>query len=99
MGIKPPQVIIKNLKNRRGSATKDDVINLNVNSSETRSPLFPRSLYLIYSNHEHYVTYKIEGLQIIQIPHQQSVEGRYSHGQQLAAKLVGCCRFVLSYES
>ena len=29
--IKPPQVIIKNLKNRWGSATKDNVINLNVN--------------------------------------------------------------------
>jgi predicted metal-dependent hydrolase len=31
LGIKPPQVIIKNLKNRWGSATKDNVINLNVN--------------------------------------------------------------------
>jgi predicted metal-dependent hydrolase len=31
MGIKSPQVVIKNLKNRWGSATKDDVINLNVN--------------------------------------------------------------------
>jgi predicted metal-dependent hydrolase len=29
--IQPPQVIIKNLKNRWGSATKDNVINLNVN--------------------------------------------------------------------
>jgi predicted metal-dependent hydrolase len=31
LGIQPPQVIIKNLKNRWGSATKDNVINLNVN--------------------------------------------------------------------
>ena len=31
LGIKPPQVIIKNLKNRWGSATKDNIINLNVN--------------------------------------------------------------------
>jgi predicted metal-dependent hydrolase len=31
LGIKPPQVIIKNLKNRWGSATKHNVINLNVN--------------------------------------------------------------------
>jgi predicted metal-dependent hydrolase len=31
LGIKPSQVIIKNLKNRWGSATKDNVINLNVN--------------------------------------------------------------------
>ena len=30
-GIKPPQVIIKNLKNRWRSATKDNIINLNVN--------------------------------------------------------------------
>jgi predicted metal-dependent hydrolase len=31
LGIKQSQVIIKNLKNRWGSATKDNVINLNVN--------------------------------------------------------------------
>jgi len=31
LGIKPPQVIVKNLKNRWGSATKDNVININVN--------------------------------------------------------------------
>jgi predicted metal-dependent hydrolase len=31
LGINPPQVIVKNLKNRWGSATKDNVINLNVN--------------------------------------------------------------------
>jgi predicted metal-dependent hydrolase len=31
LGIKQPQVIIKNLKNRWGSATKDNVINLNAN--------------------------------------------------------------------
>lgn len=31
LGIKPSQVIIKNLKNRWGSATKDNIINLNVN--------------------------------------------------------------------
>jgi predicted metal-dependent hydrolase len=31
LGIKLPQIIIKNLKNRWGSATKDNVINLNVN--------------------------------------------------------------------
>jgi predicted metal-dependent hydrolase len=31
LGIQPPQVIIKNLKNRWGSATKDNVTNLNVN--------------------------------------------------------------------
>jgi predicted metal-dependent hydrolase len=31
LGIRPPQVIIKNLKNRWGSATKDNVLNLNVN--------------------------------------------------------------------
>jgi predicted metal-dependent hydrolase len=31
LGIKSPQVIIKNLKNRWGSATKDNVLNLNVN--------------------------------------------------------------------
>jgi predicted metal-dependent hydrolase len=29
--LKPSEVIIKNLKNRWGSATKDNVINLNVN--------------------------------------------------------------------
>lgn len=31
VGIKPSQVIIKNLRNRWGSATKDNIINLNVN--------------------------------------------------------------------
>lgn len=31
LGIRPPKVIIKNLKNRWGSATKDNIINLNVN--------------------------------------------------------------------
>jgi len=31
LDVKPPQVIIKNLKNRWGSATKDNVINLNQN--------------------------------------------------------------------
>ena len=31
LGIKPPQLVVKNLKNRWGSATKDNVINLNVN--------------------------------------------------------------------
>jgi predicted metal-dependent hydrolase len=31
LNIKPPQVIIKNLKNRWGSATKHNVINLNLN--------------------------------------------------------------------
>src|SRR5437899_3003965 len=31
LGIQPPQVIIKNLRNRWGSATKDNIINLNVN--------------------------------------------------------------------
>jgi hypothetical protein len=31
LGIKPSQVIIKNLRNRWGSATKDNIINLNVN--------------------------------------------------------------------
>jgi predicted metal-dependent hydrolase len=31
LDIKPPQVIIKNLKNRWGSATKHNVINLNLN--------------------------------------------------------------------
>ena len=36
LGIKPPQVIIKNLKNRWGSATKDYVINLNVNLLKAR---------------------------------------------------------------
>ena len=31
LGIQTPQVIIKNLKNRWGSATKDNIINLNAN--------------------------------------------------------------------
>jgi predicted metal-dependent hydrolase len=31
LGIKSPRVIIKNLKNRWGSATKDNIINLNLN--------------------------------------------------------------------
>ena len=31
LGIKPPQLVVKNLKNRWGSATKDNIINLNVN--------------------------------------------------------------------
>jgi predicted metal-dependent hydrolase len=31
LGIKPPQLVVKNLKNRWGSATKENVINLNVN--------------------------------------------------------------------
>jgi predicted metal-dependent hydrolase len=36
LGIKQPQVIIKNLKNIWGSATKDNVINLNVNLLKAR---------------------------------------------------------------
>lgn len=39
LGIQPPQVIIKNLRNRWGSARKDNVINLNQNLLKARKAL------------------------------------------------------------
>ena len=59
LGIKLSQVIIKNLKNRWGSATKDNVINLNVNLLKSPESVIDYIIlhelcHLIIKEHSHH---------------------------------------------